>query len=102
MTNWWIHADGYIYTGDPTPGSREATEDEIQQHLNPVKTTEDRIEDIERKYQIKFDGLAQRLNVVTLSDGTTQESKTIETQNEYLQLSDQKDLEILSLFEGGE
>ncbi|MBP2156850.1 hypothetical protein [Erwinia rhapontici] len=31
--HWWIHKDGWIYTGDETEGSREATQDEIEEHL---------------------------------------------------------------------
>ena len=37
---FYINADGNIYTGDLTPGAREATVDEIQEHLNPVKSLE--------------------------------------------------------------
>lgn len=35
---FYINADGNIYTGDLTPGAREATADEIQEYLNPVKS----------------------------------------------------------------
>jgi hypothetical protein len=30
---FWIHPDGWIYTGDQIEGAREATETEIAQHL---------------------------------------------------------------------
>lgn len=30
---FWIHPDGWIYTGDQVDGAREATEKEISEHL---------------------------------------------------------------------
>lgn len=39
--NWWIHEDGWIYTGDETTGSREATEKEIEEHLEYVNNLSD-------------------------------------------------------------
>jgi hypothetical protein len=35
MNNFWIHKDGFIYSGDMTDGAREATQAEIDTHLNP-------------------------------------------------------------------
>jgi hypothetical protein len=32
---FWIHADGYFYTGDETEGAKEATQEEINEKLNP-------------------------------------------------------------------
>lgn len=41
MDNFYVHAEGYIYRGDILPGAREATAEEIQQHLNPAKSTKE-------------------------------------------------------------
>jgi hypothetical protein len=41
VDKFYINADGGIYTGDLLPGAREATEEEIQQHLNPAKNLEE-------------------------------------------------------------
>lgn len=41
MEKFYIHVDGYIYNGDITEGAREATEEEIQQHLNPTINLEE-------------------------------------------------------------
>lgn len=38
MDKFYIHSDGFIYRGDSQPGAREATEEEIQEYLNPVKS----------------------------------------------------------------
>ncbi len=40
MDKFYIHANGYIYNGDLTPGAREATAEEIQQHLKPSNSME--------------------------------------------------------------
>lgn len=32
-TQFWIHPDGWIYTGDRIEGARAATEEEISEHL---------------------------------------------------------------------
>ena len=68
--------------------------------LAPVKTIDGQILDIELKYNAKFEILQQRLNNVLLSYGIDQEAKIIIIQNEYKELSDQKDLEILELLGG--
>jgi hypothetical protein len=64
------------------------------------KTIEEKIEEIEKKYDSKFEVLQKRFNNVFLSDGIDQEAKTIILQNEYKEISDQKDLEILEVFGG--
>ncbi|WP_186370148.1 hypothetical protein [Yersinia bercovieri] len=33
-TEYWIHADGWIYVGDEMEGAREATKEEIDEHLS--------------------------------------------------------------------
>ncbi len=33
---FYMHKDGFIYSGDMTDGAREATQEEISAHLNPV------------------------------------------------------------------
>lgn len=68
----------------------------------PTLTFDEQISFIEEKYKLKFDSIEKRLTVVFLSDGIDQEAKTIILQNEYKDLSDQKDLEILELFGGVE
>jgi hypothetical protein len=35
MSNFYMHKDGYFYSGDETEGAREATQEEIDAHLNP-------------------------------------------------------------------
>lgn len=35
---YWIHPDGFIYTGDKIEGARAATDDEIAAHV--AETTE--------------------------------------------------------------
>lgn len=64
------------------------------------KTIEEKIAEIEESYSIKFDSLQKRLNAVFLSDGLDQDAKTVILQNEYKDLSTQKDLEILEVFGG--
>ena len=66
----------------------------------PVPTIDEQIALIESKYNVKFETLQQRLNNVLLSDGLDQDAKTIILQNEYKDLSNQKDLEILALLGG--
>ena len=66
----------------------------------PVLTIDELILLIEETYNIKFNTLQQRLNNVLLSDGLDKEAKIIIIQNEYKELSDQKDLEILELLGG--
>lgn len=68
----------------------------------PILSLDEQISLIEEKYKLKFDSIEKRLTVVFLSDGIDQEVKTIILQNEYKDLSDQKDLEILKLFGGVE
>ncbi len=38
---FYIHKDGYLYNGDMTDGAREATQDEIDNHLNPVQSIDE-------------------------------------------------------------
>ena len=64
------------------------------------KTIDEKIVEIESSYSIKFDSLQKRLNAVFLSDGLDQDAKTIILQNEYKELSSQKDLEILAILGG--
>lgn len=66
----------------------------------PELTLDEKVLAIEETYNVKFSTLQQRLSNVSLSDGLDQEAKTIIIQNEYKELSDQKDLEILELFGG--
>ena len=66
----------------------------------PILTIDERIMKIEESYNVKFEALQKRLNNVLLSDGVDQETKTIILQNEYKDLSNQKDLEILKLLGG--
>lgn len=35
---FYVHKDGYLYTGDMTEGAREATAEEIAAHINPTRT----------------------------------------------------------------
>ena len=64
------------------------------------KTIEEKIAEIEESYNVKFEALQKRLNNVLLADGVNQDAKTIILQNEYNELSAQKDLEILELLGG--
>lgn len=33
QVKYWIHPDGFIYTGDQIEGARAATDDEVAAHL---------------------------------------------------------------------
>lgn len=37
---FWIHPEGWIYTGDKLEGARAATEEEITAHLNAIPEQE--------------------------------------------------------------
>ena len=37
---FWIHPEGWIYTGDQIEGARAATEEEIAAHLNTISEQE--------------------------------------------------------------
>lgn len=41
MDDFYVHAEGYIYRGDILPGAREASEEEIEQQLNPAQSAEE-------------------------------------------------------------
>lgn len=38
---FYIHKDGYLYSGDHTDGAREATQEEINNHVNPPQSLDD-------------------------------------------------------------
>ena len=64
------------------------------------KTIEEKIAEIEESYSIKFEALQKRLNTVLLAVGINQDAKTVILQNEYKELSEQKDLELLEVLGG--
>ena len=64
------------------------------------KTIDEKIAEIEELYNPKFEALQKRLNNVFLAVGINQDAKTVILQNEYKELSAQKDLEILELLGG--
>lgn len=64
------------------------------------KTIDEKIAEIEQSYGIKFEALQKRLNNVFLADGINHFAKTVILQNEYKELSTQKDLELLELLGG--
>ena len=66
----------------------------------PILSLDEQIALIETKYSVYFASVEKRFNATFLSDGINQEAKTIILQNEYKELSDQKDLEILNLLGG--
>ncbi|CRY06367.1 Uncharacterised protein [Yersinia enterocolitica] len=35
-TKFWIHPDGWIYVGDEMEGAREATKEEIDDHISKI------------------------------------------------------------------
>lgn len=67
---------------------------------DPTKTLEEQIAEIEVKYHPKFQACKERLLSIILSDDLTQDSKTIEAQDEYKSISDQMDMEIIELMGG--
>lgn len=52
---FYIHKDGYFYSGDMTEGAREATQAEIDVHLAPQIVTQVVDENIVDLYQAMFD-----------------------------------------------
>ena len=66
----------------------------------PVITLDEQIMQIEESYNVKFEALQKRLNTVLLAVGINQDAKTVILQNEYKELSEQKDLELLELLGG--
>lgn len=66
----------------------------------PILTLDEQIMQIEESYNLKFEALQKRLNNVFLADGINQDVKTVILQNEYKELSTQKDLESLELLGG--
>lgn len=71
---FYISADGGIYTGDLIPGAREATVEEIQQHLNPQAAVEQIQKDLTSAVQAHMDSVAKNkgydniLSAVTYAD----------------------------------
>lgn len=69
---FYINADGTIYTGDLIPGTREATEVEIQQHLQP--SIEQAQKELTAAVQAHMDSIAKTkgydniLSAVTYAD----------------------------------
>lgn len=59
MENFWIHKDGYLYSGDSTEGAREATQEEINNHLNPQKSQEEQQKALTNAVQSHMDEVAQ-------------------------------------------
>ena len=64
------------------------------------KTIDEKIAEIEDKYNPKFEATKERLVAVILSDGMGQDSKTIDAKNEYRILSNQKESEIMEVLGG--
>ena len=64
------------------------------------KTIDEKIAEIEDKYNAKFQATEKRLIAVILSDGIGQNGKTIDAQNEYRILADQKESEIMEVLGG--
>lgn len=56
---FWIHPDGYLYSGDNVEGAREATLEEIGAHLNPVPSPEQREKELSTSIQTFVDQTAQ-------------------------------------------
>lgn len=96
----YLNKNGIYYEGDrqySVINGELSWDDEVDKR---IFTIDEKIIKIEELYTVKFDSLQKRLNAVLLSDGIDQETKTIILQNEYKELSTQKDLEILSLLGG--
>lgn len=93
---WWIHIDGYIYVGDYTPGARPATEEEIENHLNPPKTLEQKLTEHEAEYAKKFASYDQlTLVYMRIKDIQTRELRLSELSDalEQLVIKEQTELE---------
>ena len=52
---FYIHQDGFIYSGDMTAGAREATQAEIDVHLAPQIVTPAVDQNIADMYEVMFD-----------------------------------------------
>ncbi|HDM8089859.1 TPA: hypothetical protein PXN44_000641 [Yersinia enterocolitica] len=46
-TKYWIHPDGWIYVGDEIDGAREATKEEIDEHLAKTIPTDSELATLE-------------------------------------------------------
>lgn len=66
------------------------------------KTIDEKLTEIELKYQSKFDAQEKLIMRTIASNHINQEAKVIIYQNSYNELADQKDLEILELLGGVE
>ena len=64
------------------------------------KTIDEKIAEIEDRYNAKFQATEKRLMAVILSDGIGKDGKTIDAQNEYRILADQKESEIMEVLGG--
>lgn len=56
---FYIHKDGFIYTGDFTEGAREATPEEIYRHQNPQKSQEEQQKQLTDAVQAHMDSVAK-------------------------------------------
>ena len=81
---------------------KEYQEEQIFKAEQKVKRESlfEKIAEIEESYSIKFEALQKRLNTVLLAVGINQDAKTVILQNEYKELSEQKDLELLEVLGG--
>jgi hypothetical protein len=80
---------------DETPcPTLEELEAEWNNIINPILTTEQKIQAIEEKYKPKFDSFEKSITRIMLADGSNQGIKIEEIQNQYKVMSDQMDLEI--------
>ena len=69
---FYIHKDGFLYSGDMTEGAREATTEEIEEYFNPSKTLEELKDSAWQRFKTQRDTLEQSgvpyLNKVIDSD----------------------------------
>lgn len=66
----------------------------------PILSTDEKIILIEEKYEQKFDAQLKLIMKTIASDGVNQEAKITIFQNEYNDLANQKDLEIIEVLGG--
>ena len=67
---FWISPVYGFYQGTETEGAREATQEEIEQHINPVLSKEVNLAQIDAEYQSKFAELSKSLGMAMLADNT--------------------------------
>lgn len=80
MSKFYIHKDGYFYSGDFTEGAREATQEEIDNYFKVSK--DEQLLQLDNEYQPQFLEITRAWANANM-DGNTElmEQKQLEKQN---------------------